>query len=645
MRAEPTRWTQERLLKCIYKQVPFLRRNRISLGEDLIWFGSVTNDPIEDWVQTRSHCHSLHILATLYHGAKEGKISLAADEMDALRLDLQSGITAACRTHVTDASPRPAGAEGTGWGGSWQSALWAYSLLRTYFLFDKEEVIRSRVRQIAEFEANRFIGVTPPSGVYEDTKMEENSWDAPLMAWASFLFPDHPNAPEWERCARLWAFNAATTAQDRFDFRLLEHQSVSKWTLTTTLHPDCTTENHGCFHTNYQSGFLGNAQTAAAYLLHGRSVPRSILHRMEDVAEVLAWCLAPDSTQLMFTGNDWHTAHGLHSCLSLVAHVTGNKVLATLGEGNLTRCEQLLEQSDDGHVFGSTAASNVIGARFFFHVCNLTLLPEVFPFLPSSMPLMSEQELLDRYTGGKRWPYVQVSLHRNRRRVVSAAWRTLYGHPLFVFLPLADNHWSGWAPFTGLGRLQVNPKVLEGFQYNLADHGAGLTPDIKWHEEDASDAGLRTRGVILWRNEAHEPVARQEIGWETDGEACVRLKEEIVALRSFELATNDGFYFSFANDLGNGCKREVEGDGRKFVVQALAGKPADYAVGERCTIDGLVTFSSDCPLTYYSSGARLSCDNRFETTQFDRVLTRCKVGPFSEGSIIRKGEIAVQLVG
>jgi hypothetical protein len=229
MTAEAKRWTQERLLKCIHKQVPFLRENRISLGEDLVWFGSLPKHADEDWVQTRSHCHALQLLATLYYGAKEGKIALAADEMDALRFDLQSGITAACRTHRTDTLPRPSGAEGTGWGGSWQSALWAYSLLRTFFLFDKEEALCSGVRRIAEFEANRFIGVTPPSGVYEDTKMEENAWDAPLLAWASFLFPDHAHAPEWERCARLWAFNAATTAQDRFDFRLLEHQSISKW--------------------------------------------------------------------------------------------------------------------------------------------------------------------------------------------------------------------------------------------------------------------------------------------------------------------------------------------------------------------------------------------------------------------------------
>ncbi len=63
----------------------------------------------------------------------------------------------------------------------------------------------------------RFGTMSPPSGVYNNTQMEENGWTGLGLASACLLLPRHPQAEAWARHAARWMFDTATMPQDSFN--------------------------------------------------------------------------------------------------------------------------------------------------------------------------------------------------------------------------------------------------------------------------------------------------------------------------------------------------------------------------------------------------------------------------------------------
>lgn len=611
-------WTCARVLGLIKRQLPYLQANKHVPCEGMVWFGR----PLEwtpHWI--RAHMESLQLIA----------VCASEDPKPEFIRDIEQGLLAFCASHLTDGSLKWPGIWDQPWGNDWQSAWWTHRAVRCLHEAGNHvsEDTWKKVLRVVEFEANRFIGVRPPTGVRYDTKMEENAWDAPLLAWASFVFPEHRNAALWERTARDWAFNAVTTEHDRTDMRLLEHQPIAKWYAGPTLHPDYTCENHGTFHPNYQASIMENGITASAYELHGKAVPPSVLHNMRETAGVLAWFLAPDSTQLMVTGNDWPTFHGLHSCIHLLSHYTGDTHLAALAEANLDRCERLLEISDTGHVFGSTLSANVGNWEFSLHADNLSLLTDVVRILP----LRRVEPMANPPHGSRIWHYVEVITDRNESRMASAAWRTLFNHPIFTFLPFNDTSWAGWAPWTGIGRLQLAGEAV-------------LKPTVFTHEEHVSDDCFRTEGIVHWCDQEGTLRVRQEIQFETNADGSARFSEELVAEADVELSLNQGFYFSIANDQPNAFRRTVTTQqGQVHEIKALTGSRSCINLGLSAMLDGKITAVSNRDLIYDSPGRRLKADNHYLATQFDRVLYEDRTGIFHAGEIIRSGCLQLQICG
>ncbi|RJS84123.1 hypothetical protein CW702_02910, partial [Candidatus Bathyarchaeota archaeon] len=95
----------------------------------------------------------------------------------------------------------------------------------------------------------RFGSMSPKSGVYNNTQMEENAWTA-LGLTASHLFLSrHYKARFWEENAKRWMFCTATVPEDMYSSTLIETKTarqLCKGTFTTL--PDLMTENHGFVH-------------------------------------------------------------------------------------------------------------------------------------------------------------------------------------------------------------------------------------------------------------------------------------------------------------------------------------------------------------------------------------------------------------
>ena len=711
-------WGAEDVLKLVAFQVPTILRHMTEFDDGRLWLGPIPR--LDHPHHIRAHLEAAHMLSVLV-GRPElctqfRRAGFFQESHDRLTEILARAIDTACAYHVTDGSwtlpnmPKP-------WGDGWQTALWTYRLARA--IWEAADRLRddvvSAARRVIAHEADRFVGVEPPSGCLGDTKLEENAWDAMLLAWAPLACPGHPRAAAWELAAKTWAANAMVRPVDHFDRSWMDGRQVAEWLTATTLFPDFTCENHGTFHVGYQACVVENAWAALAYVASGRDVPPQFTRNMREVEEILLWLNFEDSAQMMVTGNDWTSGHGVHQSTPVSAYFTRTPRALKMARANFALCRDLLLRSENGHIFGDTLDENVGDQRWFFHTCNTAWLADAIYALPLPDPLpgeaparwstaettvdppasgvaappsaaMAAADLASTETpidapaadaaphqpgsdatadrsssdalphraaadtaagpiavkvaedpslpiGVKTFPYVEVITHRNRDRLASAAWRSQYKHPLFTAVPVERSNWQSWAPFTGIGRLEAGPPASA--EKNL--ERSALSVKVRTHAERETPLGFVTSGAVRYLNE-DGAWAEQCLAWAVvDESGTLLLVDCIKALRPVCVNLNEGLMFSVANDFFNGYARRVAGESGSHSVRALTGVLREWELGERATFDDLLTIVASAPLMYRAPGRRLQEDNRFKSTQYDRIYSPFKKGWFREGEVVRAG--------
>lgn len=113
----------------------------------------------------------------------------------------------------------------------------------------------------------------------DDTKAEENSSVAQLLASVHNMFPSHPHAEEWNNAAKCFALHTFNTGEEKCDIK------------GKTLDQDYTLYNHD-FGPNFSyvfGGITGLQQGAFSYRLANRSVPTEFVHNIENKTESQIW--------------------------------------------------------------------------------------------------------------------------------------------------------------------------------------------------------------------------------------------------------------------------------------------------------------------------------------------------------------------
>ena len=194
---------------------------------------------------------------------------------------LQKGLRWACETHLSGTLDVEAFLERKRWGENWRSSLWASMMgLCVHLVHDLlDDDLIAKVNNLLAFEADRFIGVDPPSGCGADTKLEENALDTLVIAWASAINVDHPHQQQWQRALAIWSLNVASCVQDGADHGEYLEKSVDHFSSTQNLYPDMTSENHGFFHPDIMSYGMWIVLAMAAYSLSGMDPPACLLRK------------------------------------------------------------------------------------------------------------------------------------------------------------------------------------------------------------------------------------------------------------------------------------------------------------------------------------------------------------------------------
>ncbi|WP_157961130.1 hypothetical protein [Lutibacter citreus] len=145
-------------------------------------------------------------------------------------------------------------ANGGNWGNCWQCAHWAfYSGFGAWIsidLLDKETQLQ--LNKMIIMEADNF-NKEPPycNNCTNDTKAEENAWNANILSLALATMPKHENTKWWKDRASQWMLSAYARKSDLERKTIIDGKPINNWITGWNMHEDGYVYNHNRIHPDY----------------------------------------------------------------------------------------------------------------------------------------------------------------------------------------------------------------------------------------------------------------------------------------------------------------------------------------------------------------------------------------------------------
>jgi hypothetical protein len=508
----------QKILRLLSRSLPYYLKSWNEIDANNGLFGSIdppdfnmrsvgSSSPVIEYV-LRPHLNVLCILGS-YVFQNNSDLIGAILSRDELVSKIKKGINWACGTHLTGYLDVETFLSRKRWGENWRSSLWA-SLLGLISVFCKEILTKAqlqRIHEIVAFEADRFIGLPPPSGCQVDTKIEENAQDSMVLAWAINLIPSHANVSMWNEALQKWSINIASSIHDKTDHTRFFDSSVAASITTQNLFPDMTAENHGFFAPEVLAYGQWIVLVMAAYALHNEERPsyieRKAHQRTFDI--LMRFCMpngmiySPGGSDMpMFIPRPMALAWGLWHNDPRALHMAG-RLLSWMDTCLLTNME-----NQGPWVFGFQQSHAGWELQFQSQVgAELAML--------ASLPFSKEQrffspgQIENAIDTRHIYPYVELCYRRNIRTSRSMAWKAIGNHPLIGIS--IHNQPELIAPFKGalIGIPSVSNPVKS---WKVAFHEDKLLRDgfdsfgrIDYYDAESNKILERDLRVITWGDE------------------------------------------------------------------------------------------------------------------------------------------------
>jgi hypothetical protein len=522
-------------------------------------------------------------------------------------------------THVTGTRPT---SDGKPWGDHWQSAHWAQALGRAawWTWSDLPEDLRRDVRRVVAHEADRFVGLTPPHQIKNDTKAEENAWNSTILDVAVLLMPSDPRRAGWEKEFQRWAMSSYLRPADEHSAKRIDGRPVAEQFTGANIHDDFTLENHGFVHPDYMSCFSLTLWCSLDYAMSGRKPPEALLYNVPEIYENLKWFVLPSGGGIYPSGEDWelflipggmdvHVPMAVfgrdpdawslaHRCLE-----TGEKMLARNPRGPLYQPEETYypgAQEDP-----------------------MSLFDKVW------LALQAAPQIVDRLTerlGVKRWDAGKIMLHRTPAAVHTLSWGA---RVMAQCIPLRLDFLVSPDPRSGVGhvRLQGSRKILPTIlrSAEVADRADGFTADL------VLDHGKN--GV------------RAELRFRSDADGTLTVREKLTALRDLTTAEIATGLIGVLNDpkwIFETGGRKIAFDGRLADVPALSGKQVEGEGIKRIRVDEALEIVGAVPLHPRYVGSKIISHGRATDELYLNFLGGQR--NWKQGEVISEYEAAVRPV-
>ena len=517
-----------KILRLLSRSVPYYLKSWHDIDESTGIFGRTdpqsfnmlsvgSSSPVIEYV-IRPHLNILCLLGSYLFLNKCDLIG-AIITREELVTKIRKGVQWACDTHLTGTQDVDTFLERKRWGENWRSSLWA-TLLGICGMLCRSELsaeLLKRIEEVLAFEADRFLGLTPPSGCAVDTKVEENAQDAMVLAWAINQCPDHPHIKQWERSLQLWSVNISSSIHDRGDHSEFLDGSLSRAVTTQNLFPDMTAENHGFFHPEVLGYSSWVVLAMAAFAFKKKNAPEFMLRKSHQrTFELLlrfglptGMVYAPGSHDLpMFIPRPFAFAWGLWNNIPRAQTLTA-RLLSWMDT-----CLLATQENQGPWVFG--LEQHYDGWELFFQSSvglELALLACV-PFA-GEHPRFANAPTENFNDTRHIYSYVEVCYRRNIRATRSVAWKALGGHPVIGFNVHSQPELLAPVKAALLGV----PQVSEHLQ----------SWDVAFHHDRIQRDGFDTYGRIRYFNAEERQVLHRDLRVLTWGDEGMVVFDKIVA--------------------------------------------------------------------------------------------------------------------
>lgn len=461
--------------------------------------------------------------------------------------------------YLTDAHLTGPGtcADGAAWGGVWQSAWWTTRLaLGARLIWDRlTPTERAGVERVVVHEADHLLPLIVPTGLEEDTKAEENAWDAEILATAIALFPDHAQRPVWRDKLCAYGFNVFSVARDREASGIIEGKPLRDWVTTVNLHSDYTLENHGAYHFCYVASPLHSLAWASyALVSQGIAPPAALRHHVREVWET-AKITFLDRRFAYVGGQDWarytYGEYFIVPALVWLQHWLDDSDARDIEQARVQTLREEQADNADGSFFGRRFTQPHYHGQCAKYetdcYANLGLAYLWRRMTPNPTAPATAGSPARTLAGQRVSPECGIAFARSSQCFASFSWKTLTApYPLALFVPLGRDDLAEWAPGNLFGRLVL---------FN-EDPGAVW---IRRMQETAS--GFEIRGTVVYRGRKGRILYTHDLEYQVDMAAgTAEVASAFTAQQRLFVRRAEGLALALPNDRFNGFVRRIESE-------------------------------------------------------------------------------------
>jgi hypothetical protein len=191
------------------------------------------------------------------------------------------------------------------WGDSWQSAMWAAQTAQLAWIIwgQLKPEDRKLIINMLAHEADRFLESAPPTSnkkSIDNTKGEENAWNATCLLTAATMLRNHPHEQGWREQAIVYYLNATATPHDLNSTTLVDGKPLSERLVGYCLTKDYAVGNHKAYpHPGYTASSYLDSRLIFFCTLAGVQPPEALLYNAAPIYRMFVdhpWAAPPYRT-------------------------------------------------------------------------------------------------------------------------------------------------------------------------------------------------------------------------------------------------------------------------------------------------------------------------------------------------------------
>lgn len=314
--------------------------------------------------------------------------------------------------------------DGKPWRAQWQSAYWAALAGEACWLLWDDLSPEERwlaARMICD-EADRFVGVVPPTQLQRDSKAEENAWNSQVISLAASMFPAHPRHAVWRETAIRWIASAFARRADLEETEIVDGRPLRDWLTGANVFDDFTLENHNRVHPDYLACTYLLTSQIPLYAWGGLPPPEALHRNVLAIHRTLRLLATPEGSVIYPNGQDW----GLHRNIDWLEYHAGiavvyqDRTAATLLRQSLATVQRMAARQPGGTVYlpGETKLASDQAMVLEYGAHTYALMAQ----LGEGPAPLSDEELQAGLAGVHVFPSGRFAVIRTPRSLATFSW-------------------------------------------------------------------------------------------------------------------------------------------------------------------------------------------------------------------------------